>query len=183
MVVLYAIAGWVVIEVASTVLPGLNLPEWAPTLVIVLVALGFPLAVGLAWAFDIGPEGVTRTGPDEALPPAAETAPAAEAPPEAIPAASTPAKLAVDDHSIAVLPFVNMSGDPENEYFSDGLTEELLNALVRVGELKVTGRTSSFAFKGQNQDLREIGRQLNVANVLEGSVRKAGNRFAITPSI
>jgi TolB-like protein len=85
-----------------------------------------------------------------------------------------------DENSIAVLPFVNMSGDPDNEYFSDGLSEELLNSLVRLGGLKVTGRTSSFAFKGQNQDLREIGRLLNVANVLEGSVRKAGNRVRIT---
>jgi len=85
-----------------------------------------------------------------------------------------------DEKSIAVLPFVNMSGDPDNEYFSDGLSEELLNSLVRLGGLKVTGRTSSFAFKGQNQDLREIGRLLNVANVLEGSVRKAGNRVRIT---
>jgi TolB-like protein len=90
---------------------------------------------------------------------------------------------AEDDNSIAVLPFVNMSGDPDNEYFSDGLTEELLNSLVRIGGLKVTGRTSSFAFKGQNLDLREIGRLLNVANVLEGSVRKAGNRVRITTQL
>ncbi len=88
-----------------------------------------------------------------------------------------------DDRSIAVLPFVNMSGDPENEYFSDGLTEELLNTLVRMGGLKVTGRTSSFAFKGQNTDLREIGRMLHVANVLEGSVRKAGNRVRVTAQL
>jgi TolB-like protein/tetratricopeptide (TPR) repeat protein len=84
------------------------------------------------------------------------------------------------ENSIAVLPFVNMSGDPDNEYFSDGLTEELLNSLVKLGGLQVTGRTSSFAFKGQNKDLREIGRLLDVANVLEGSVRKAGNRVRIT---
>jgi TolB-like protein len=87
------------------------------------------------------------------------------------------------DASIAVLPFVNISGDPDNEYFSDGLTEELLNTLVRVGGLKVTGRTSSFAFKDQNLDLREVGRLLNVANVLEGSVRKAGNRVRITAQL
>jgi len=90
---------------------------------------------------------------------------------------------APDRHSIAVLPFVNMSGDPENEYFSDGLSEELLNALVRMGGLQVTGRTSSFAFKGHNQDLREIGRLLSVANVLEGSVRKAGNQVRITAQL
>jgi len=87
------------------------------------------------------------------------------------------------DPTIAVLPFVNMSGDPENEYFSDGLTEELLNTLVRVGGLKVTGRTSSFAFKGQNRDLREVGQLLNVANVLEGSVRKAGDQVRITAQL
>ena len=87
------------------------------------------------------------------------------------------------DNSIAVLPFVNMSDDPGNEYFSDGLSEELLNALVRLGGLKVTGRTSSFAFKNQNTDLREIGRLLNVANVLEGSVRKYENRVRITAQL
>jgi TolB-like protein/Tfp pilus assembly protein PilF len=87
------------------------------------------------------------------------------------------------DKSIAVLPFVNMSGDAENEYFSDGLTEELLNALARVKELKVTGRTSSFAFKGKNTDLREIGQMLGVAHILEGSVRKANDRVRITAQL
>jgi TolB-like protein/Tfp pilus assembly protein PilF len=112
------------------------------------------------------------------VPPASEAtgAPAADA---AAPATAPEA----GEPSVAVLPFVNISGDPENEYFSDGLSEELLNTLVRVGGLKVTGRTSSFAFKGQSLDLREIGRQLNVANVLEGSVRKAGNRVRITAQL
>jgi TolB-like protein/Tfp pilus assembly protein PilF len=87
------------------------------------------------------------------------------------------------DKSIAVLPFVNMSGDQENEYFSDGLTEELLNSLARIKELKVTGRTSSFAFKGRNTDLREIGQTLGVAHILEGSVRKAQNRLRITAQL
>jgi len=87
------------------------------------------------------------------------------------------------DKSIAVLPFVNMSGDEENEYFSDGLTEELLNALAGIKELKVTGRTSSFAFKGKNTDLREIGQMLGVAHILEGSVRKANNRVRITAQL
>ncbi|MBT8058997.1 MAG: hypothetical protein KJO33_05340 [Gammaproteobacteria bacterium] len=101
----------------------------------------------------------------------------------ATPDSAPPDAVVADERSIAVLPFVNMSGDPENEYFSDGLTEELLNTLVRMGGLKVTGRTSSFAFKGQNTDLREIGRMLHVANVLEGSVRKAGNRVRITAQL
>ena len=87
------------------------------------------------------------------------------------------------DKSIAVLPFVNISGDQENEYFSDGLTEELLNSLARIKELKVTGRTSSFAFKGKNTDLREIGQTLGVAHILEGSVRKAQNRVRITAQL
>ena len=97
--------------------------------------------------------------------------------------AITPPGPAGNELSIAVLPFVNMSGDSENEYFSDGLSEELLNTLVQIPELKVTGRTSSFAFKGQNVDLRQVGEQLNVANVLEGSVRKAANRVRITAQL
>ncbi len=87
------------------------------------------------------------------------------------------------DKSIAVLPFVNMSGDPDNEFFSDGLAEELLNALSRLEDLKVAGRTSSFAFKGKDTDLRDIARQLNVAHLLEGSVRKSGNRVRITAQL
>src|SRR5204863_2044671 len=85
--------------------------------------------------------------------------------------------------SIAILPFVNMSADAENEYFSDGITEELLNALTKVDGLQVTSRTSAFAFKGKNTDIREIGIQLNVDRILEGSVRKAGNRVRITEQL
>lgn len=92
-------------------------------------------------------------------------------------------KLKESIKSIAVMPFVNMSADPENEYFSDGITEELINALTRVEGLLVTSRTSSFSFKGKNVDLREIGRQLNVQSILEGSVRKAGNRVRITAQL
>jgi len=98
-------------------------------------------------------------------------------------AATTSQPETQPDKSIAVLPFVNMSGDEENEYFSDGLTEELLNSLARIKDLKVTGRTSSFAFKGKNTDLREIGQTLGVANILEGSVRKADNRVRITAQL
>jgi len=92
-------------------------------------------------------------------------------------------EAAAGERTLAVLPFVNMSGDEENEYFSDGLSEELLNSLARIPELQVTGRTSSFAFKGKNQDLREIGEKLNVAHVLEGSVRKASDRVRITAQL
>jgi len=92
-------------------------------------------------------------------------------------------KTSIADHSIAVLPFVNMSADPENEYFSDGMTEEILNALAKVDGLMVTSRTSSFAFKGKNVDIREIGKQLGVKTVLEGSVRKAGNKVRVTAQL
>src|SRR5678809_943034 len=84
---------------------------------------------------------------------------------------------------LAVLPFVNMSADPENEYFSDGITEELLNAFTKLDGLQITSRTSAFAFKGKNTDIRDIGIQLNVDRVLEGSVRKAGNRVRITAQL
>ncbi len=84
---------------------------------------------------------------------------------------------------MAVLPFVNMSSDPEQEYFSDGLSEELLNQLAQVPDLRVIGRTSSFAFKGKNEDLRHIGEVLGVNHLLEGSVRKAGNRVLITAQL
>jgi serine/threonine protein kinase len=94
-----------------------------------------------------------------------------------------PARVSTSLRSIAVLPFVNMSGDKDNEYFSDGLAEELLNALVKIPELRVTGRTSSFQFKGKTEDLRVIGQKLNVATLLEGSVRKAGNRVRITAQL
>ena len=92
-------------------------------------------------------------------------------------------KLKENKKSVAVLPFVNMSSDPENEYFSDGIAEEILNALVKVEGLQVTARTSSFSFKGKNLDVREIGRQLGVGHILEGSVRKAGNRVRITAQL
>ena len=92
-------------------------------------------------------------------------------------------KLKENKKSIAVLPFINMSSDPENEYFSDGISEEILNALVKVKGLKVTARTSSFMFKGKNLDVREIGQQLGVGHILEGSVRKSGNRVRITAQL
>ena len=148
-IVLYAVAGWIVIEVASTVLPNLNLPEWTVTLVTALVVLGFIISIMLAWAFDIGPGGVHRTlsaGDQEGAVTTSDR-----------PAASSVAKDHVDKpatdgesrRAIAVLPFVNMSGDPENEYFSDGISEEILNLLVKLPQLRVASRTSSFAFKGK----------------------------------
>jgi adenylate cyclase len=191
-VILYLVAGWIVIEVASTVLPGLNLPAWAPTLVIVLVALGFPVALGMAWAFDLGADGVTRTGPAEPEPapppaPLPAAAPANSAPGSAGSSAARPSTpptvRSADERSIAVLPFLNLSGSKDNEYFSDGIAEEILNLLVKLPQLKVASRTSSFVFKGRTVNIRTVADELGVATVLEGSVRQAGNRVRITAQL
>ncbi len=181
-VVLYAIAGWVVIEVASTVLPNLDLPDWSVKLVTILVVLGFVIAVTLAWAFDIGPGGVHRTpGVDGAGESAGDEVHAAPPPAEATarrPEAKTDARK-----TIAVLPFVNMSGDSENEYFSDGISEEILNLMVKLPQLRVASRTSSFIFKGKDVSIPTVARELGVDTVLEGSVRRAGDRVRITAQL
>jgi adenylate cyclase len=178
--VLYAVVGWIVIEVASVVLPALNLPPWAVTLVIVLVALGLPIALTLAWAVDIGPGGLQRTPPLPAEPAGA----AMPSPRPAGVAAGFPSPKPVESrHAIAVLPFVNMSGNPENEYFSDGISEEILNLLTKLPQLKVSSRTSSFVFKGKEVNIPTVARELGVATVLEGSVRRAGDHVRITAQL
>jgi adenylate cyclase len=182
-IVLYAIAGWVVIEVSSTVLPGLNLPEWTAQLVLLLVILGFPIAFFMAWAFDLGPEGIKRTGPSEQVPKDGESPVSAESAPEPPAEAASPPTTQKDDRSIAVLPFVNMSGDAENEYFSDGIAEEILNLLVKLPQLKVASRTSSFVFKGKEVNIPTVANELGVSTVLEGSVRQAGDRVRITAQL
>lgn len=211
----YAIAAWVVVQVADTVAPRLGLPGWFPTAVIVAAALGFPLALVFAWAFDLTADGVERTASPASRPspaPSAASGSAADPPPAGVPAlprripAAAVAALAgvallaagatflrvggpaapeavVPLRSIAVLPFVNMSSDRENEHFSDGLAEELLNSLAQVPELRVAARTSSFAFKGAAENVSDIGRRLNVETVLEGSVRKSGDRLRITAQL
>jgi adenylate cyclase len=173
-IVLYAIAGWVVIEVFSTVAPNLDLPGWSVKLVTLLVVLGFILAVILAWAFDIGPGGLHKTGPaaEEAKPAEVETA---------APARSRPS--GDQRRSIAVLPFLNMSGEDENEYFSDGVAEEILNLLTRLPQLRVSSRSSSFAYKGEQINVKQVAEDLNVSTLLEGSVRRAGDRVRITAQL
>jgi adenylate cyclase len=171
-----------VIEVTSTVLPGLNLPDWTTTLVILLVSLGFVIAVMLAWAFDIGPDGLQRTPAKTAETATAETAGAGRMDK----AVREPPATSMDSgkrKSIAVLSFVNMSGDAENEYFSDGIAEEILNLLVKLPQLKVASRTSSFIFKGKEANIPTVARELGVDTVLEGSVRRAGERVRITAQL
>jgi len=167
----YAIVAWVLTQIVIAVKSPLHLPEWMDTFIILLLIIGFPIALIITWAFELTPEGIKRTEPtsnksnDTVTTDAARTEETAGLP------------------SIAVLPFVNMSSDPEQEYFSDGLSEELLNQLAQIDKLKVIGRTSSFAFKGRNVDLREIGEQLGAAHLLEGSVRKSGDRLRITAQL
>jgi hypothetical protein len=167
---LYAIGGWIVIEVTSTISPNLNLPDWTVKLVTVLVALGFVIAIVLAWAFDIGPGGVHRTaGVDDAgVEPRQDPAASAEDA-DAIDNVSESPAVMDQRKSIAVLPFVNMSGDAENEYFSDGISEEILNLMVKLPQLRVASRTSSFMFKGKEVSIPTIAEELGVDTVLEGS--------------
>jgi adenylate cyclase len=179
-IVMYLIVGWVVIEVAATMLPGLHLPEWSVTLVIALVVLGFPIAVFMGWVFDVGPHGIERTPPAAIAPVAA--VPVAPAP-LAAHVEKAPVKPRDERRSIAVLPFVNMSGDPENEYFSDGISEEILNLLTKLPQLKVSSRTSSFVFKGKEVSIPTVVKELGVSTVLEGSVRRAGDHVRITAQL
>jgi len=213
----YLALSWVVIELTSTVAPLMNLPEWAPKVVLWLGVIGFPFVAMFSWVYELTPEGLKResevdraasithlTGrrleytivgllvlaiglfafhefrPQSSVP-AREvaTAPTSAAPFTA-PAAAAPQ---VSDQSIAVLPFVDMSQARDQEYFSDGLSEELLNLLAQIPQLHVAARTSAFSFKGKEVEIPEIARQLNVAYVLEGSVRKSGNKLRIAAQL
>jgi TolB-like protein len=184
----YLVVGWLLIQIASTVAPQLNLPEWAPRLITFLIMLGFPIALVLAWAFDMTPEGVK-----------VDAAPVGNK--RVIAFAAVLALLAVgwywktrpfpsgdeagggDKRSIAVLPFVNMSSDQTNEYFSDGISEEILNVLARTPDLHVAARTSSFSFRKQEKEIPTIARELKVRMVLEGSVRRQGDRVRVTAQL
>jgi len=183
-VVLYAIAGWIVIEVTSTVSPNLNLPDWTVKLVTVLVVLGFVIAIMLAWAFDIGPGGVHRTAStDDAGVDSRQDPDASAVSVEAKDKVRQPPAVIDERKSIAVLPFINLSGDVENEYFSDGISEEILNLMVKLPQLRVASRTSSFMFKGKEVSIPAIAEELGVDTVLEGSIRRAGDRVRITAQL
>lgn len=163
----YVIVAWVILQVADVMLNNLDAPGWVFKFILTLLSIGLPVTVGLSWVFDWTPSGMRRTEESETSG-----------------TISSPNSTAIASAaSVAVLPFVNMSNDPDNEYFSDGLTEELLNVLAKISELKVAARTSSFHFKGKTGDVAEIGRRLGVATVLEGSVRKSGSRFRITAQL
>jgi TolB-like protein/Tfp pilus assembly protein PilF len=189
----YGAIAWAVTEASSVVVPALHLPEWLVTAIVVFLMVGFPVAMVLAWIFDVGPQGIERTEPIGAPPATQVRLRMAYAAVVLLLMAGLGYLLyergfgrahANQPHdSIAVLPFTNLSGDASRDYFSDGMSEELLNLLARVPGLKVASRTSSFAYKGRNLDIREVGRELGVETVLEGSVRQAGDQVRITAQL
>jgi TolB-like protein/Flp pilus assembly protein TadD len=197
--IFYGAGGWLILQVADVLLELLDAPGGSLRLVATILALGFPFALILAWAFEITPEGIKRESAlDRSAPGAAQTSRKLDVATIGLLIVAIlllawnqfsggdprgPDSAGPQDLSIAVLPFVNLSLDPENEYFSEGLSEEVLNVLARIDDFRVAGRTSSFAFKGQQQDLRAIGERLGVANILEGSVRKQGNQIRVTAQL
>jgi len=209
----YGVVGWVIAQVTDLALENFGAPEWVMKTVLFLMLIGFFVALFIAWAYELTPEGIKReaevdpnrsiarqTGrkldrlvivvlllavamllsqrylPDDDP----VTSPVAQS---VEPTAHAAAETTAEDPSVAVLPFVNMSSDPEQEYFSDGISEEILNVLTRIPNLKVAARTSSFQFKGKTLDIAAIGKQLGVNHILEGSVRKAGNTLRITAQL
>src|SRR5882724_2979839 len=205
--VAYAIVGWLVMQIAATVVPALHLSDAITSAVVLLTLLGFPIALILAWAFEQTPEGIKRTEDVEGSArdastnriwvyvavigaalsvglffigryTAGNTTPGHNASP-----ARTEATTAIAQKSIAVLPLLNESGDPKDEYFSDGLSEELIAALAQIRDLKVIGRSSSFRFKERKEETKTIGEKLGVATLLEGTVRKQGDRVRIVAEL
>jgi hypothetical protein len=188
--VAYAVVGWLVIQISSIVLPTFHAPEWVVQTLVVLVALGFPITLVIAWAFEATPEGIKRTED-------VDLAAAAKQPKKhtwiyvvVIGAAfsiglfflgrytgrNTASTPELPAKSIAVLPFDNLSRDPDNAYFAEGVQDEILTRLAKVADLKVISRTSTQRFKSAPANLPDIAKQLGVMNILEGSVQKMGRR-------
>jgi serine/threonine-protein kinase len=164
--VTYAVVGWLLIQVVTQVFPPFEIPNWAERLVIVAIMLGFPIALVLAWIYDFTRHGIVRT---EGVQPGA-----------AVEIARSGESI---ERSIAVLPFTDLSPSRDHAYFSDGIAEEILGALARVDGLRVAARRSSFWFKDKETELSEIASRLNVEHVLEGRVRRDGNRVRVTAEL
>jgi TolB-like protein/tetratricopeptide (TPR) repeat protein len=199
--VAYVVASWLVLQVADIVLQGIEAPSWVMKVFLFVLALGFPFVMLFSWAYELTPEGLKK---EKEVDRTTSITPQTGRKLNLVTIGMLVAVVAVvivdrtlmhgvevttapgagiEDKSIAVLAFEDLSPEGDQEYFADGLSEELLNVLAKVGDLKVAGRTSSFAFKGTNKDLREIGELLNVAHILEGSVRKSGNRIRVTAQL
>jgi serine/threonine-protein kinase len=190
----YLVVAWVLIQVFTTLLPIVDAPEWILKALTFLLAIGLPIWIVVSWIYNLSPEGIKKTtqeADDELVRKITnKRLNAFLIVGLSIAVIVMGLKLSTgldfsskDKLAIAVMPFVNLSGDPEQEYFSDGLSEELINKLGLTPQLKVIGRTSSFAFKGTNVDLRKIGEMLGAAYLLEGSVRRAGNKLRITAQL
>ncbi len=200
----YLVAAWVVLQIADLVLENIGAPDWVMQTLMLVLALGFPVVLLFSWAFELTPEGIKR---EKDIPPGESITrhtahkldrmtvgllfvvvllvvvermvpeeDVSESEPE-------PVAAAVAEKSIAVLAFQDLSPEGNQEYFAEGISEELLNVLAQIPDLKVAGRTSSFAFKDQKRDLREIGEILEVAHILEGSVRTSGDRIRVTAQL
>jgi TolB-like protein len=198
--VAYAVAGWALAQGIAQVFPVFGVPNWIIQLIVLLIVVGFPIALVLAWVFELTPEGLKRTEDvDPARPQLKSQAwiyvavigavlsiglffvgryTAGNATPRHSEAATATSKK-----SIAVLPLLNESGDPGDEYFSDGLSEELIAALGQIRDLKVIGRSSSFRFKDRKEEPKTIGEKLGVSTLLEGTVRKQGNKVRIVAEL
>lgn len=194
----YIALGWVVIQATDIIVPALNLPDTINTIVVYFGLIGFPFALFFAWAFELTPDGMVRA--DEVDQESSITYSTGRkldfaiiglmalaisfliydrgSEPEEVSVAET-----VLENTVAVLPFADMSPDGSQEYFGDGIAEEILNVLVSVDELDVTSRTSAFALKGQNLLIPEIAAKLNVNYIVEGSIRSAGNRIRVTAQL
>ncbi len=198
--VAYIIAGWAISQGIAQVFPVFDVPNWVIRLIVLFIIIGLPIALVLAWMFELTPQGIMRTEAADAMPQAAR-------PKKHVwiyvvvigaaisiglfflgrytagnkTAAATPNELPAK--SIAVLPFVDLSPAKDQEYFCDGISEEILDALAKVEGLRVVARTSSFSFKAKNADVAEIAQKLNVQNILEGSLRREGNRIRITAQL
>lgn len=195
----YLVVGWLLTEVLTTILPELGAPAWSSRMVILIFALGFAPAAVLPWIYELTPDGIKREseidgttgdrGSSRTFDYLAIAAVAMLILALAVLGARTTIDMpqssgtAISNASVAVLPFVNMTGDADNDYFSDGLTETLLHMLAQIPDLQVAARTSSFSFKGQTKTAREIASALQVAHILEGSVQLAGNRVRITAQL
>ena len=190
--VAYAVVGWLLVQIATQVFPFFEIPNWAVRLIVLAIVIGFPIALVVAWAFELTPEGLKRTEEVD-LPARTRTKRYAWVYVVIVGALlsiglflvgryTAPGRVTTSgrpEKSIAVLPFENLSGDPQNAYFSEGVQDEILTRLAKIAELKVISRTSTQRFKSAPEDLRQIAQQLGVANILEGSVQKANDQVRV----
>ncbi len=172
----YAVVGWLLIEVSSVLLPTFQAPEWVLRVFSFFIIAGFPLALILSWVYDLTSTGIERTKHLDSNTETSQQSAATKTEEQESP-------LDVHPDSLAVLPFANMSDDPEQEYFSDGLTEDIITDLSLIPGLFVIARNSTFTYKGKSVDVRRLGEEMGVRYVLEGSVRKSANQVRVTAQL